>query len=92
MRLDTTSAACVAAPFLNMFGIILGAALLAKQAGVAAGRLQRHEGDASFMRAKIVTAKFFSENLLPQATAHSAVVTAASPEALLSLNEEELAL
>jgi hypothetical protein len=46
MNLGPALAAGVASPFLKMFGITLGAALLAKQAGVAAALLDSGQGDA----------------------------------------------
>jgi hypothetical protein len=56
-------AAGIASPFMKMFGITLGVALLAKQAGVAAARLASGQGDAQFLKAKIATASFFVAEL-----------------------------
>jgi alkylation response protein AidB-like acyl-CoA dehydrogenase len=92
MNLDPLAAACVASPFLKMFGVTLGAALLAKQAGVAGARLAAGRGDSEFLKAKIATAVFFVENLLPQAAALHAVVLRSSPTHLFSLSEEQFAL
>ena len=50
MELDPAAAAGVASPFLKMFGITLGAALLAKQAGIAAAWLAAGRGEAPFLR------------------------------------------
>jgi hypothetical protein len=47
----------------------LGGYLLAKQAVAAAERLADGEGDAVFLKAKIATARFFAEQILPSATA-----------------------
>jgi alkylation response protein AidB-like acyl-CoA dehydrogenase len=88
--LELTAAASVATPFLTMFGIVLGASLLAKQAGVAATRLQAGEGDASFLQAKITTAAFFTEELLPRAHALSAAIMQSSVARLYALNEDQL--
>jgi alkylation response protein AidB-like acyl-CoA dehydrogenase len=88
--LEPTAAAGVATSFLTMFGIVLGASLLAKQAGVAATRLQAGEGDASFLQAKITTAAFFTEELLPRAHALSAAIMQSSVGRLYALNEDQL--
>jgi len=72
-RLDDTAAG--ATPYLRMFGVTVGGWLLAKQAVAASERLARGEGDAVFLRAKIVTARYFAEQLLPQATALLGPVT-----------------
>ena len=79
-----------ATPYLRMFGITVAGWLLAKQAVAAAGRLAAGDGDAAFLRAKIVTARFFAEQVLPQATALLGPVTRgaglfyAIPEAALA--------
>jgi len=92
MTLEPLAAACVAAPFLKMFGITLGAALLARQAGIASDRLASGRGNAQFLKAKIATAVFFVENLLPQAAALHVSVLRSSPVHLFSLSEEQFAL
>ena len=70
---DDTAAG--ATPYLRMFGITVGGWLLAKQAVAAAGRLAAGEGDAEFLKAKIVTARFFAEQVLPQGAALLGPVT-----------------
>jgi hypothetical protein len=92
MNLDPAVAAGIASPFLKMFGITLGAALLAKQAGVAAGRLASGQGDAQFLKAKIATASFFVEDLLPQAAALRASIELAATTSLYAISEEQFAL
>ncbi len=64
-----------ATPYLRMFGITIGGWLMARQAVVASERLAAGEGDATFLRAKIATARFFAEQVLPQATALLGPVT-----------------
>jgi 3-(methylthio)propanoyl-CoA dehydrogenase len=91
-RRDPVAAAAVAFPFLKMFGIVLGATLLAKQAGAAAKKLSKGEGDAAFLQAKITTAFFFAEEILPDAAALNAIVMRGSSSTLFSLTEEQFAL
>ena len=79
-----------ATPYLRMFGTVTGAMLLARQAVAAGARLAAGEGDPAFLRAKRATARFFAEQLLPQATALLGPVTRG--EALLyAVPEEALA-
>ena len=92
MNLDPAAAAAVASPFLKMFGITLGAALLTKQAGVAATRLAAGQGDAPFLSAKIATATYFVEHLLPQAKALHESIQQASPAGLYAISEEQFAV
>jgi alkylation response protein AidB-like acyl-CoA dehydrogenase len=66
---DPVDALAGATPFLRMFGTVIGGYLLAHQAA-AAGRLLDAGGngyDNDFLRAKVSTAKFYAEQLLPQA-------------------------
>jgi len=58
-----------AVPYLRMFGVTLGGWLLARQAVTAATRLAAGEGDPAFLTAKIATARFYAEQILPQVTA-----------------------
>jgi alkylation response protein AidB-like acyl-CoA dehydrogenase len=91
VSLDATAAAWVASPFLKMFGIILGASLLAKQAGVAATKLAKDEGDVKFLGAKIATAAFFTQELLPQAQALYVTTLRSSSARSYTLSNEQFA-
>jgi hypothetical protein len=64
-----------ATPYLRMFALVTGGWLLAKQARVAAQRLDAGAGDPAFLKAKIATARFFAEQVLPQANALLGPVT-----------------
>ena len=78
-----------ATPYLRMFGLTVGGWLLAKQAAAAAQRLAAGEGDPAFLNAKIVTARFFAEQFLPQAAALLGPVTRGA-ETLFAIPEEAL--
>jgi alkylation response protein AidB-like acyl-CoA dehydrogenase len=78
-----------ATPYLRMFGLTVGGWLLAKQAAAAVPRLAAGEGDPAFLNAKIVSARFFAEQFLPQATALLGPVTRGA-EALFAIPEEAL--
>ncbi len=66
-----------ASPYLRMFGTVIGCWLLAR-AALAALRLldETAASDASFLRDKIVTARFYAEQLLPQIDGLLPAVTA----------------
>ncbi|WP_448582754.1 acyl-CoA dehydrogenase C-terminal domain-containing protein [Thermaurantiacus sp.] len=79
-----------ATPFLRMFGLTLGGTLLARQAVEAARRLERGEGDPVFLRAKLVTARFYAEQILPAAPALLGPITRGA-DMLYAVPEEALA-
>ena len=89
---DPKAAACAAAPLLKMFATVLGAALLGKQAAAAAQRLAAGQGHRQFLLAKIATAEFFAQQLLPQAHALHTVILQSSAPGLFAINAEDLAL
>jgi hypothetical protein len=66
---DPDDKAAGATPYLRLMGLMLGGWLLARQAQAAAAMLARGEGDPKFLNAKISTARFYAEQLLPQGTA-----------------------
>ncbi len=55
--------------YLRLWGLAAGGWQLGRSALVAARHLHEGVGDARFLRAKIVTARYFAECLLPQAGA-----------------------
>lgn len=63
--MERAEAATGAVPFLRMFGLVVTAHLLLQQAKVAAGAISKGE-DAPLLHAKIVTARFACEQLLPE--------------------------
>jgi len=66
-----------ATPYLRLFGLVVGGWLMARSA-LAASRLLRGTSgsDAVFLREKIGTARFYAEQLLPQAAGLLPAVTA----------------
>jgi alkylation response protein AidB-like acyl-CoA dehydrogenase len=87
---DPDDVAAGATPYLRMMGLTIGGWLLARQALVAAAMLARGEGDPAFLAAKIATARFFAEQILPQAGALSGPVTRGAG-LLYAISEETLA-
>jgi len=70
--------AAAATPYLRLFGTVLGAHLLAQQAVEAGRRLRAGEGNPDFFQAKIATAKFYIEQILPPAIALADPIKAGS--------------
>ncbi|HEX4052546.1 MAG TPA: acyl-CoA dehydrogenase [Steroidobacteraceae bacterium] len=64
---DAPRAYAVSVPYLQLAGRVLGGALMARSAGIAAR--SAGSADASFYRAKLQSARFYAEHLLPEALA-----------------------
>jgi 3-(methylthio)propanoyl-CoA dehydrogenase len=79
-----------ATPYLRMMGLTLGGWLLIKQAVTAQQMLVAGTGDAAFLKAKIITARFFAEQILPQVGALSGPVTRGAA-GLYAISEDDLA-
>ena len=54
-------------PFLKLFGVVAGGWLMARSALIAKRRLDENAEDYDFYRAKLGTARFYAEHILPQA-------------------------
>jgi hypothetical protein len=67
-----------ASPYLKLFGLVTGGWLLARSAVAAQRLLEAGQGDRQWLEAKIDTARFYAEQLLPQAQALLPAVTAGS--------------
>jgi hypothetical protein len=87
-KADLVNALAGSVPFLRLAGTALGAWLLAKGALVAQARLARREGDAAFNEAKIVTARFYAEVILPPALAQLGPLKSAG-RTVFALKEEQ---
>jgi acyl-CoA dehydrogenase len=75
-------------PYLKLWGLCAGGWQLARAAKVAAEKLQAGDGDPAFMRAKVATARFYAECLLPQADALAQSVVTGS-ETVLALSADQ---
>jgi 3-(methylthio)propanoyl-CoA dehydrogenase len=73
---DPNNALAGATPYLRMCGIVTGGWLLGRAALAAERRLDEGTGDAAFLGQKILTARFYAEQLLPQAAGLIPAVTA----------------
>ncbi|MEM6683661.1 MAG: acyl-CoA dehydrogenase family protein [Pseudomonadota bacterium] len=79
-----------ASQFMRMFGCILGGYLLAMEAKQAQEMLDEGEGDPAYLKAKLTTAQFYAEQILPQGTALLGPVTRGG-EILFDLDEDQFA-
>ncbi len=68
---EPPAAAAVAVPFLALFGIVAGGALLAKGAAIAARQLAAAPADSAFLEARVTTARYFAEFVLSHASGHA---------------------
>ncbi len=81
-RQQPEAAAAVAVPYLKLFGTVAGGWLMARAALIARERLAAPDADREFLEAKLATARFYLEHLLPQAAALSQTVTAGAASTL----------
>ena len=73
---DPRDALAGATPYLRMFSLVTAGWVMAKQALAAKAHLDAGDGDAAYHRAKLTTARFFCEQLLPQVRGLQAPVEA----------------
>ena len=88
VKADLVTALAGSAPFLRLAGTALGCWLLAKGALVAQGKLATRDGDPAFLEAKLVTARFYAEVVLPPALAQLGPLKAAG-RTVFALKEEQ---
>jgi hypothetical protein len=87
---DPKDALAGATPYLEMFGIVTGGWFSARLALAAKQELDAGSDDVAYLRAKIASAAFFIEQLVPRAAGNAAAVTAgASP--LYAIDPADLA-
>jgi alkylation response protein AidB-like acyl-CoA dehydrogenase len=72
---EPARAAAGAVPYLNLFAVTAGGWVLARQALAAQAQLAGREGDPRFNETKILTARFYAEQFLPQAAASLPAIT-----------------
>ena len=87
---ESNAAAAGATPFLRMFGTVMGGHLLARSAIAARQHLGDGGGDDAFLAAKIATARFYAEQVLPAAPALLGPVTRGA-DLLYAIDAERMA-
>jgi 3-(methylthio)propanoyl-CoA dehydrogenase len=71
---------------LKLMGITVGGWMLARSAQIASKMLADGEGEADFLRAKVLTARFFADHVMSQAPALAATVTRGA-DSVLAMEE-----
>ena len=64
---DPEEAGAAATDYLRLFGLVALGFMWARMAKIAAERLPKANGDATFYESKLVTARFFFDRILPDA-------------------------
>jgi hypothetical protein len=77
-------------PYLTMVSVMTCGWLMERQARIAADLLERGEGDPAFLRAKVVTARYYLAHMVGEAMGLASSVTSGA-EYLYDLTSEELA-
>ncbi len=75
-------------PYLRLFGTVLGGWQMARAARIAQRKLDLGEGDPQFYHAKVATARFYAEHIMPHTGAWLHAITHGS-SAALALAEEQ---
>jgi alkylation response protein AidB-like acyl-CoA dehydrogenase len=88
VKADLVGALAGSVPFLRLAGTALGGWLLARGALVATQKLAAREGDPAFLEAKLVTARFYADVVLPPALAQLGPLKAAG-RTVFALKEDQ---
>ena len=85
---DATIAGAVSFHLLMQMGLVTGAWQMARAADRAADKLANGGQDEEFYSAKLVTARFYTEQILPRASAHGSAIRSGG-ESTMVLGEEQ---
>ena len=88
VKADLVTALAGSAPFLRLAGTALGGWLLARGALVAQSKLAARDGDPAFLEAKLVTARFYADVILPPPLAQLGPLKAAG-RTVFALKEDQ---
>ena len=79
---DPQAAAAVAVPYLELFGTVAGGWVMARAAVIAQRKLGEPGSDSDYLTAKLATARFYGEHILPIARAQADTVVSGSASVL----------
>jgi acyl-CoA dehydrogenase len=85
---NAKAAAAGAVPYLKLWGTVAGGWQMARAGLIAKQRLDGDAGDHDFYRAKLATARFFAEHILPLAQAYKHAIVHGSAS-VLALEEAQ---
>ena len=84
-RRNPNEIGAAAVDYLRLFGLVATGWMWLRMAETARRQLAAGEGDAPFLEAKVTTARFYAERLLPQARSLQATI-AAGAETMMALD------
>ncbi len=87
-KTDPRQPAAVAVPTLRLVGTVVGGYQMAHAAIAARTKLATHPSDADFLEAKIATARFYAEQIMPQVNTLVPIIVHGS-QSVLSLRREQ---
>ena len=73
--------------YLHLMGLVAVGWMWLRMARAATARLAANEGDPAFLRAKLITARYYMERLLPEAAARRAALEAGA-DSLMAMDAE----
>jgi alkylation response protein AidB-like acyl-CoA dehydrogenase len=85
---DPQLPAAASVPYLRLLGTVVGGWQMARAALAAQRKLDGEAGDAEFYKAKLGTARFYAEQIMPQASALLQTITRGS-ETTLVLDDDQ---
>jgi len=88
MKTDIKAVFAGSVTYLKLAGIVLGGWQMARAAVISQQKLDAGDSDASFYRAKIVTARFFADHFLTQSSGMRTAIIEGSA-GVLALSEEQ---
>ena len=88
-KADIRDAAAGAMPYVRLWGVVASGWLMARAALAAKADMEAGDGDKAFLLAKIATAKFYGERILPRALSYEAEATAGAAS-LMAIADEAL--
>nr|WP_320135707.1 acyl-CoA dehydrogenase [uncultured Amphritea sp.] len=86
-KADRNASASACVNFMMLFGFLCGGWLMAKSAVQAQAKLAAGEGDPKFLQAKLISARFYCEHMMPRTQSYLASVIAGG-ESIMALDEE----
>jgi len=72
--LEPNAVAAVSVPYLKLFGVVAGGWMMARAALVVQARRADVDADVVFCNAKLASARFYAEHVLPQAQVYASTV------------------
>ena len=73
--------------YMHLFGLVTLGYMWALQAKAAQAKLAAGEGDKQFMEAKLATARYFMERIMPETAAHLARISSGA-DSMMALSAE----